>query len=130
MLTIPEYAAIKQRAISISFGHKDYVEHLRTVHFTLVAVSAGLIVVLLSSKSYSPSIARREIYEILELKQLWSSTWIEANGRTTSRWSLDDLKKLKSAAVMPHIVDSAFSPSLYVYTVQSIHHNLYRILLQ
>jgi Tol biopolymer transport system component/predicted Ser/Thr protein kinase len=41
--------------------------------------------------------------------------------------STEDLKKLKSAVVMPHIVDSAFSPSLYVYAVQDIHRNLYRI---
>ena len=43
---------------------------------------------------------------------------------------IEDLKKLKSAVVIPHIVDSAFSPSLYVYTVQSTHRNLYRIQLQ
>jgi eukaryotic-like serine/threonine-protein kinase len=40
---------------------------------------------------------------------------------------IDDLKKLKSAVVIPHIVDSVFSPSLYVYTVQSTNRNLYRI---
>lgn len=43
---------------------------------------------------------------------------------------IDDLKKLKSAVVVPHIVDSAFSTSLYVYTVHSTHRNLYRIPLQ
>jgi eukaryotic-like serine/threonine-protein kinase len=43
---------------------------------------------------------------------------------------IDDLKKLRSAVVIPHIVDSAFSPSLYVYTVQTTHRNLYRIPLQ
>jgi hypothetical protein len=40
---------------------------------------------------------------------------------------IDDVKKLKSAVAMPHIVDTAFSPSLYVYTVQSTYRNLYRI---
>ena len=40
---------------------------------------------------------------------------------------IDDLKKLKSAVVMPHIVGSAFSPSLYVYTVNSDYRNLWRI---
>ena len=43
---------------------------------------------------------------------------------------IEDLKKAKSAVVIPHIVDSAVSPSLYVYTVQSNHRNLYRIPLQ
>src|ERR1019366_4197870 len=42
----------------------------------------------------------------------------------------EDLKKLKSAVVIPRIVDSAFSHSLYVYTVHSNYRNLYRIPLQ
>jgi Tol biopolymer transport system component len=42
----------------------------------------------------------------------------------------EDLKKLKSAVVIPHIVDEAFSSSPYVYTVQSTHRNLFRIPLQ
>jgi eukaryotic-like serine/threonine-protein kinase len=42
----------------------------------------------------------------------------------------EDLKKLKSAVVIPHIVDEAFSSSLYVYTVQNTHRNLYRVPLQ
>jgi eukaryotic-like serine/threonine-protein kinase len=42
---------------------------------------------------------------------------------------VEDLKRLKSAIVMPHIVNSAFSSSLYTYTVQSTHRNLYRIQL-
>jgi serine/threonine protein kinase len=42
----------------------------------------------------------------------------------------EDLKKLKSALVFPHIVDVAFSPSLYVYTVHRTHRNLFRIPLQ
>jgi serine/threonine protein kinase len=43
---------------------------------------------------------------------------------------IDDLKKLKSAVVMPRIVDSAFSPSLYVYSIHSTYRNLYRVPLQ
>jgi Tol biopolymer transport system component len=42
----------------------------------------------------------------------------------------DDLKKLKSVVVIPHIVDTAFSPSLYVYTGNSTYRNLYRVPLQ
>jgi hypothetical protein len=41
-----------------------------------------------------------------------------------------DLKKLKSALVFPHIVQAAFSPSLYLYAVHTIHRNLFRIPLQ
>jgi eukaryotic-like serine/threonine-protein kinase len=43
---------------------------------------------------------------------------------------IEDLKKFKSAVVIPHIVNSAFSPSLYSYTTHDAHRNLYRIPLQ
>jgi eukaryotic-like serine/threonine-protein kinase len=49
---------------------------------------------------------------------------------TTVLAGTEDVKKLKSAVVMPQIVDSAFSRSLYVYTVHSSHRNLFRIPLQ
>jgi eukaryotic-like serine/threonine-protein kinase len=42
----------------------------------------------------------------------------------------EDLKKLKSAVVVPHIVDAAFSSSLYVYTVETTHRTLFRIPVQ
>jgi hypothetical protein len=43
---------------------------------------------------------------------------------------MEDLMNLKSAAVIPHIVLSAFSPFLYVYTAQSTPRNLFRIRLR
>jgi hypothetical protein len=43
---------------------------------------------------------------------------------------IEDLKKLKSVVTIPHIVDSAFSPSLYVYAVHSTYRNLYRVPLR
>jgi serine/threonine protein kinase/Tol biopolymer transport system component len=43
---------------------------------------------------------------------------------------IEDLKKMQSAVVIPHIVLSVFSPSLYVYTVQTTHRNLFRIPLR
>jgi hypothetical protein len=54
-------------------GHwsKDFVEHLRTVNFTLVAVSVGLIL-LLSSKSYDAALALTRVEEILQLEPLVS----------------------------------------------------------
>jgi hypothetical protein len=45
---------------------KDFVEHLRTVHFTLVTVSVGLIA-LLSSKTYDARKAASEMNELVEL---------------------------------------------------------------
>ena len=43
---------------------------------------------------------------------------------------IEDLKKIESAIVIPHIVNTAFSSSLYTYTVQTTRRNLYRIPLQ
>ena len=40
------------------------------------------------------------------------------------------LKKMKPVAVIPHLVDSAVSTSIYAYTVNSTRRNLYRVPLQ
>jgi eukaryotic-like serine/threonine-protein kinase len=40
---------------------------------------------------------------------------------------IDDVKKMKSAIPIPHMVDSVFNSSLYVYTVPSTYRNLYRV---
>jgi len=56
--------------------------------------------------------------------------WAIPNLPSTGIVGIEDLKKAKPTVVIPHIVDSAVSPSLYVYTVQSTHRNLYRIPLQ
>jgi hypothetical protein len=56
---------------------KDFVEHLRTVHFALIAVSAGLILLVLLGKQYNPVAALVQIEEILDIQARWSPTWIE-----------------------------------------------------
>jgi serine/threonine protein kinase len=43
---------------------------------------------------------------------------------------IEDLKKAKPAVVIPHIVDSVVTTSLYAYTRQSTRRNIYRIRLQ
>lgn len=59
---------------------KDFAEHLRTIHFTLISVSTGLILIALSIKPYNPLVAFREIHQILELKKLWKPEWIASKG--------------------------------------------------
>jgi hypothetical protein len=51
---------------------KECVEHLRAVHFTLIIVATGLIVLVLSAKKYDSVRALAELEEILELKSQWS----------------------------------------------------------
>jgi hypothetical protein len=64
---------------------KDFVEHLRTVHFALIVVSSGLILLVFSSKSYNARTAYRQIDEIIRLQHAWSPTWIGQHCRGVSR---------------------------------------------
>jgi hypothetical protein len=59
---------------------KDYVEHLRTVHLTLVAVSVAIIIIVISARPYRPAVAVRELHQIVELKKLWTPQWIHDHG--------------------------------------------------
>src|ERR1017187_8933373 len=49
---------------------KDFVEHLRTVHFTLIVVAVGLI--FLSYPRYDASEALNDLNSIMRLKKDWS----------------------------------------------------------
>lgn len=65
---------------SAAHWSKDFVEHLRTVHFTLIAVAIGLILIVVSAKPYNAAVALREIHQIIELKKMWSVKWIMGRG--------------------------------------------------
>lgn len=51
---------------------KDFVEHLRTVHFTLIAVCVGLLVIL--SKVNTPALS--QIRQIVQLQREWPPEWL------------------------------------------------------
>src|SRR5690348_3337895 len=59
---------------------KDFVEHLRTVHFGLIGISVALIVIVLSSPQYDPIVSLRQIHQIIELKKRWSPDWVVGHG--------------------------------------------------
>ena len=65
-------------------GHwsKEFVEHLRAVHFAVIAVSIGLLV-LLSSRPYNADVAANQIDEILDLQTHWSPDWLRWNCAVT-----------------------------------------------
>jgi hypothetical protein len=65
---------------------KDFVEHLRTVHFELMAVAVGLAVLVFSSKEYNAVTALVQIEEIIDLKNNWSIAWMEEFGQNTSSY--------------------------------------------
>jgi hypothetical protein len=54
---------------------KESVEHVRNLHFGLIAAAVGLILLVASAKSNQPK-ALTQITEITELKQRWSPDWI------------------------------------------------------
>src|SRR5438876_1117330 len=50
---------------------KDFVEHLRTVHFALITVSVGLVLLILSSRQYSPGAAIVQLGVLSEAANNW-----------------------------------------------------------
>jgi hypothetical protein len=54
---------------------KDFVEHLRAVHFALIAVCAGLTILITSAKTYDARVALRQVKDIIRLQEIWSQQW-------------------------------------------------------
>jgi hypothetical protein len=67
---------------------KDYVEHLRAVHFDLVALSAALVVLATSAKTYDSPAALTQIDFATKLKNKWSLSWI--NDQRAARLVCDE----------------------------------------
>jgi hypothetical protein len=57
---------------------KDFVEHLRTVHFTLIALCLGLIVLAFFPSKFDIKIAHEQALEILRVTNAWDPRFIEA----------------------------------------------------
>jgi hypothetical protein len=51
---------------------KDFVEHLRTVHLTIIVTAVALIIIALTTKPYNTAVASNELQKIYELKSAWS----------------------------------------------------------
>jgi hypothetical protein len=108
----------------ISNWSKDFVEHLRTVHFSLVALSTGLIVFAISGKPYNSVVALRELHEIIELQKVWSAPWVfshfphEQIFRDTTGRALEVNRLLKgsvnSEVIHAKITYPGSQPPLYV----------------
>lgn len=59
-----------------SHWSKDFVEHLRSVHFALIGASTAVILAAVSVKPYNSVTAVRQVSEIIELKKSWSPTFV------------------------------------------------------
>src|ERR1700751_5325293 len=54
---------------------KGFIEHIRTVHFALVTVSTGLILIL-SSKTYDPKSAASEMTAVMHQVAHWKQAGV------------------------------------------------------
>lgn len=57
---------------------KDFVEHLRTVHFTLIALCLGLIVLASFPSKSEIQLAHDQASEILEVSNNWKENFLES----------------------------------------------------
>jgi hypothetical protein len=55
---------------------KDFVEHLRTIHFALLAVCLGLIVVTTAPGGREIALAHQQIKDIIEAERTWSVRFV------------------------------------------------------
>jgi hypothetical protein len=78
---------------ALAHWSKDFVEHLRTVHFALIAISAGLILLVGSSKEYNAGFALVQAEEILDLKHQWSLDWVAQHSDTSPDFLTDEYVK-------------------------------------
>ena len=72
-----------QKIESRSHWSRDYVEHLRTVHFTLVVACIALVVLITSDHRSAVSDAREELSGIRKVVRNWDDRWIEKEAAHT-----------------------------------------------
>ena len=81
---------------------KDFVEHLRTVHFTLVTVCLALVVILQFPSPVSIREAIRQLNTIDDSMHIWSHTWVADEA----------LQQLKNEAGFNHCVNPVAGDSM------------------
>jgi hypothetical protein len=87
----------KNQIDGVTHWSAPFVEHLRTVHFALISVSAAVVLLVLTAKPYNPSVALTAIEKILAIKKEWGPDFIRQIGqsapftnsdKSTSTWEL------------------------------------------
>jgi hypothetical protein len=75
---------------------KDFGEHLRTIHFTLMALCIALLVVTTSPTGSSMAAAHQQIKDILELNTTFDSGWLQkAASQAINRGVFADSKQVE-----------------------------------
>jgi hypothetical protein len=62
---------VQESAMPVHWS-KDFVEHLRTVHFALIATAVALVIVALTTKPYSTAVAKNEFHRLRGFMRNWT----------------------------------------------------------
>lgn len=78
-------------------GHwsTDFVEHLRTVHFTLIALCVGLIILSWFPSKSEIQVARDQASEILEVTNTWKEDFLQVAAASLVKAIFPDDKRRK-----------------------------------
>ena len=75
----PEQDASNSTRTNGPHWSKDFVEHLRTIHFSLIALCLGAVVISFASGRNEIQLARQEIATIDQLLHAWDPNWIQSD---------------------------------------------------
>ena len=86
---------------------KDFIEHLRTIHFTLVVVCTGLFVIALAGKTSRYRAASEQINDISDVAAKWNHLWVfEEATKVVEEKQKETPECAPSSKSMPHIPPS------------------------
>jgi hypothetical protein len=76
---------------------KDYVEHLRTVYFSLIALSVAAVVLAFSPNPSEITEARKQLKAIADItdSKLWHATWLQEAAEQALAKYLGERRKVK-----------------------------------
>jgi hypothetical protein len=69
------------QAIAPVHWSKDFVEHLRSVHFALIGTAVAVLIIAFSAKPYNKAEAIKELQQIQQLKLRWSPDLVKSMGK-------------------------------------------------
>lgn len=72
---------------------KDFVEHLRTVHFKLIALCIGLIILASFPGKTEIQIAYEQASQILEVTNTWKDTLFETEATEVINAAIDNNRR-------------------------------------
>lgn len=78
---------------------KDYVEHLRTVHFSLLVVSVALFAIATTRSQSEISTAHQQAKDVLEVARGWNVNWLQTYAEEKMSNASDPNKKTLASTI-------------------------------